>query len=111
MMPGNPTPTAERDLPPSRDNINSAILAAILSAGMERSASRESPTSGNTLTVPATWLFSTSAAAICSTTRTPAFLPMIFAPALHLGQLVQAVERRGFITLRKRRIVEDGVHE
>src|SRR5258708_31072006 len=77
---------------------------------MDNSASRASPTSGNTLTAPAIWLFSTSPAATCSTTSTPAFLP-IFSTHLHFRKLVQSIERGCLVALRESRIVKNRVHE
>ena len=95
---------------------------AMLSAGMASSASTELDFSGYMRTRPTTLSFSTSATEMCSITRTTSCLAHL-APAnprssllcerirLRPAQFVQAVERRGFVAFRERRIVEHVVDE
>src|SRR5580704_19590138 len=108
QIPGNASPTASSGSPSASALISSAILPIISSDGIACNRSAPPPSTGYDEISPTTESPSTTPHAMCSLTTTP-MLRGIF--SLKPRELVNPVERGGFVAFGQRRVVEHRIDE
>src|SRR5438445_6109113 len=125
IIPGNPIPMASIFSFPATFSTCPRMQSAIPSEGIDCSGSSDCTVSGKMFSGPKTLLPSTRPAAICSITKTPTVLRIMFLPIFAIklrrnhfpfgpsapNQFVDPVERSGLVAFRQRRIIENRVHE